>query len=146
MSLQSIDMAADTENVGRPRRLLKAAASAAGAAILLLAGAWIGTKLVSPGPVVGMPGELQQIETTGGTYLGRVQAEEDGYLRLLNPAILTVEAVGEGADSQAVVRSLRTEPYGLGSEILVSRAQVVFVASVADDSQLARAYARAVGR
>lgn len=115
------------------------------AALLVVVGVRIGMAVFGPAATTSLPGELQQVETTGGTYLGRVTSDDGTYLRLAGPAIVLVESGGDGTNDQIVVRSLSAEPYGLGSVILLNRDQIIFVAGVASDSQLAAAYASALG-
>ena len=114
--------------------------------VVLSGGAWwMGHSLFSPGGAATLPGDLQEVQTSGGTYVGRITADDGAYVTLADPAIVLVETVPGGSATQAVVRSLHAEPYGLGDEIRISSAQIVFVGSVATDSQLAAAYLQAQG-
>lgn len=112
---------------------------------LLVFGGWIGIRLLGPRTSTDSATSLSEVQTNGGTYVGHIVSDDGTWVTLGDAAVVTVEAVPSGAGSQVVVRSLSGEPYGLGTQIRVSRRQVVFVGDVASDSQLAAAYRKAVG-
>ena len=115
-----------------------------GAGLLLFVGMRVGQALFAPGPAESFTTELQEIRTTDGNYLGRIVADDGEYIRLADPATVTALGGSEAtAGEQFVVQRLATEPFGLVGDLLVNVDQVIFVGAVANDSQLAAAYADA---
>lgn len=116
------------------------------AALLLFVGARVGQALFAPGPAASFATELQEVRTTDGNFVGRVVSDDDDYIRLADPAVVTpLEVDGGTGEGQVAVQRLATEPFGLVGDLLINREQVIFVGGVANDSQLARAYAEASG-
>jgi hypothetical protein len=117
------------------------------AAALLAVGVRIGLVLFAPGEAASLGGQLQEVQTTGGTYVGRIVSDNGHYIRLAQPAIVRVQpaASAEGV-SQFVVQMLAAEPFGIGSDLLINRDQILFMGSVASDSDLAGAYREVSGQ
>lgn len=113
-------------------------------AALLVAGLFVGRALTDSGPTSDFPTRLEEVRTSDGNFVGRVVADDDDYIRLADPATVAIQSADDGSGAQQlVVQRLASEPFGLVGDILISREQVIFVGAVANDSQLAAAYAEA---
>ncbi len=112
------------------------------AAVIVLAGMQIGALVAQPRGAAGLAGELHQIHTASGLYVGTVTREDGDYIRLAAASIITPV---EGDEGQYRVQPLAAEPYSASGEVLIAREQVVLVASVASDSELAAAYDEVFG-
>lgn len=100
----------------------------------------IGQTLLGEGPIEGLGGELHQIQTATGTYVGTITAVQRGYLVLAQPAVVTAQASQEGDGTEFLVESLAGEPYGISGAIAIREDQVIHVGSVAPSSGMAGAY------
>jgi hypothetical protein len=109
-------------------------------------GGLAGASLLRSGAAGRLGGQLQEVQTSGGNYVGHIVQDDGTWLTLADPAVVTVQAAADGSGNQVVVRALSAEPFGLGTQILISRTQIEFVGSVRSDSQLAGAYRQALGR
>jgi len=116
------------------------------AAALLALGVRIGLALFGPGEAASLGGQLQEVQTTGGTYVGRIASDNGHYVRLSQPAIVRAQpaASAEGG-SQFVVQMLATEPFGIAGDLVINRDQIIFMGRVASDSDLASAYREVSG-
>jgi len=130
------------------RRLLVGTIAVLALIVLALLGLRLGMSLVSPGPAVEFSTltDLQEIQTTSATYLGRVVDDRDGYVRIAGPAIVRAEPAPSGStdgEQQVIVQLLQTEPYGVAGDLLLPREQIVFIGNVADGAGLRDAYTQA---
>ncbi len=120
------------------------------AVVLIVAGVRIGWSLVSGGPIgeLARGAALQEVHLANGTvYVGQLTAEDGGYLKLTDPAVLRQQASSEGASasaSQLIVQALFTDPYDSTGPVLIPRDQVTLVANVTSGSGLANAYDQAL--
>ena len=113
---------------------------------LLAASGFVGALLLGPGTAARLGGQLQEVQTPSGNYVGRIVKDDGSWITLADPAVVSVQAAPDNTGNQVVVRSLTAEPFGLGGQILISHGQIGFVASVESDSQLAAAYRQALGK
>ncbi len=88
---------------------------------------------------------LQQIRTTSDIYLGKIVGADDGYLRVAGAAIVREQPQASGAPAQIFIIRLTNDPFNVDGDLLIERANVVFVANVGRDSGLERAYRQAIG-
>jgi len=113
---------------------------------IVFIGGRAGRELLGPGPLDHLRGGLQQVQTTGGTYIGRITSRERGALVLADPAIVTAVAEPDGTPTgEFVVQVLASDPYGIDGPAVLLQAQVALVGDVAPTSQLAAAYREATG-
>jgi hypothetical protein len=106
-------------------------------------GVRVGLWIVSPGPAAEFAaGGLQQVQTAGGTYVGRIVADDGTYVRIAAPAIVRPESAESG---RLLVQLLTADPFDLGGDILVPRTQVLLIGNVTAGSGLETAYRQAIG-
>jgi len=134
------------------RQLGLAVAIVIGAIVVVLAGIKIGAVLTSPSEVMGLVagGELHEVQVLGGAvYLGRIVDEDGTTLRLSRPAVVRQQqapAASPGSQGPLViVQSLVTDPYDVGSDIVIPLENVTLIGVVEPSSALARAYGEAMG-
>jgi hypothetical protein len=141
-----------TLSVPSARQVSMVLATVLGALALLLVGARIGASLLAPSPVMSVTagGELHQIQLLGGSaYLGRILSDEGGMLRVGDAALLRQQqaptASGNQAETQLIVQSLTTDPFGITSDVVIPIDQVALIGVVDPDSSLGAAYGEAMG-
>lgn len=115
--------------------------------VLLVAGIRLGAILTARDPLLALAdaAPVQQVQTVNGVYLGRIVAVDGDYIRLYAPAVVR-ETDGEGQEApQMIVIQLGRQPFDLGGDVLIPRAQVLLVGNVAGSSALEVAYRQAIG-
>lgn len=91
-----------------------------------------------------LEGELQQLQTTLGTYVGRMSEAGRGFLVLSDPVVVTRQNGGDGQADEFFATPLTADPYGIDGPIVISEMQIIHAADVALDSSLADAYQAAM--
>jgi hypothetical protein len=104
-----------------------------------------GQEILGGGPLESLDAELQQVQTSSGTYLGRLAKEAQGFYVLEDPATVTAVAAGDGQATEYRVQMLAADPFGVAGPVLVRADQILVASDVHPDSQLARAYREAAG-
>src|SRR5262245_44963867 len=132
-----------TVAIPSPRRLARIVGTVLVVAVVLAIGVRLGTWAVSPGPAAELARShaLQQIVTSGGTYLGHVVGDDGTYVRIARPAIVRPEQ----STSNLVVQLLAVDPYDLNGDILMPRSSILLIGNVAAGSGLETAYRQATG-
>ena len=141
-----------TVPVPSPRRLLQIVMTIAVALVVLLVGVRVGASVLGPSPLMSVVdgGDLHQVQVLGGAvYLGHIVSDDGGILRLSGAALLRQQdapapSTGQ-AGTQLIVQSLTTDPFGIGSDVVIPLTQVTLVGVVAPASSLAQAYGQAMG-
>jgi len=124
-------------------RLLRLLVGIVAVAAVVGIGVRLGLWFVLPGPAAEFAAAgLQQVQTAGGTYVGRVVADDGTYLRIAAPAIVRPESAESG---RLIVQLLTADPFDLGGDVLVPRAQVLLIGNVSAGSGLETAYRQAIG-
>jgi hypothetical protein len=137
-----------TVSVPPRRRVGQVLLALALAAALLYLGVRIGRELTQPGPAArfAAPDALQELQLADGSvYVGRVVADEDGYLRLAGAAIVRPEQAQAGRSPRLLVVLVAADPQDIAGDLLIPREQVLYIGNVAASSGLETAYRQATG-
>jgi hypothetical protein len=121
-------------------RLLAVVGGLVLAGSIIFVGLRVGQTVLGEGPIDALGGQLQQLQTTSGTYVGRITEVRRGYVVLAEPAVVTAQAAADGEATEYLVEALASEPYGISGEITIREEQIVLAGAVASDSGLAGAY------
>jgi hypothetical protein len=120
------------------------------AVLVIVLGLQVAADVVFGGPLAQLARKstLQELQLSGGiTYVGRVESDADGWIRLADPAVIR-EQTGQGASASSatgyIVQALIADPFDMQGDVVVAERQVTSVGNVADGSSLAQAYERAL--
>ena len=121
-------------------RLLGSVGGLVLAASIIFIGLHIGETVLGEGPIDALGGQLQQLQTTSGTYVGRITGVRRGYVVLAKPAVVTARTPAEDETTEYLVGALTSGPYGISGEIAIREEQIIHAGAVAPGSGLAGAY------
>jgi hypothetical protein len=107
---------------------------------LAVIGLRAGQELLGRSPLEALDGDLQQVQTTAASYLGRLAGEARGFYVLEDPAVVTAVTSEDGEGTEFRVQTLAADPFGVSGPLILRADQIVTAADVHPDSQLAGAY------